>query len=177
MHQSLNQVSRSIEEIEKSFGGKKYSTAQIQIIHEHAQRVPFSEFQKVCRRFLEQNRYKPLPIDFKNELRGYHQKKKQDEALPESVLECKSCYDTGLCFVRNDVDFDIVARCHCNAGIEKFGFPLAKKDKILEFPYEKFKPNLDESDEVSDKEIHSKVDWWKDILEISRKYWEEMGVN
>jgi len=166
----FNQISEEIKKIEASFGGKKYSDVQLQIIHEHGDKVPIAVFRSVCKDLIGSSRYKPLPVDFKKSLMPHHEKANTEQADEEYKMNCESCQDTGLCLIRTE--FDILVKCHCERGIARTEiFPqLDKHDPRDKFPVELFKPEADTK--TGNVDIAAKVKWWVDMLDISKGYWK-----
>lgn len=165
----FSQIIRTVRDFEKNFGGKPYTDIQLNIIEEHCARVPHRVFMDALKSFTESNRYKPLPIDFKNAFASYHAQNRQNAAPEDYQIKCRDCMDIGIAFLDADTEADIVAKCHCDLGesrTEKFG-RITHRGQVRDFPNEKFKP-----DQGVDG-IWGKVTWWKGVLAISEMYWDD----
>lgn len=168
---NFNKVMDEIKELQDSYGGKPYSSLQINLIYEYAQKVPLGVFKKACRNLVSHCRYKPMPMEFKSELSSYLAEKRQSEDTPETKIDCEQCYDTGLCFIKDK--FDILVRCHCSNGNARTEFfpQLDKYDPRDPFPLKNFIPDVDPESKTAC--IDEKIRWWRDMLDISKAYWND----
>lgn len=163
---------QALKDLEESFPGRKYSDAQKKIFMDLISKYGEDAFTATAQNFIAKGNKRPLPVDFTKAMTGMKRKDAQPKAADEHRVNCSKCHDTGYAFVHVDGGFEFtVVACNCNEGIwvqlkEKSALPRLETSMTLKpFPVQAFKHET----------IQEGLDWWQNVKEISRAYWDNPG--